>query len=317
MQDDEMSQLVPGRSSYGLLSKCLNFIDPIDDLTYKKIQENIQGIGSTVLPSLIEGTVLMLGAASAGLHLEPGALWYQVPLLYSGLYLTQNILTRLCSIISNCTNDHIFLKDPNLEFSLRVHGVRLMRALLFALGDFPRNLLMHEAGHAVAASALYQNATPEMYIRGGYFFPQASYTNYSGNWSLTSFGERVGVNNSRTTLAAMGTGADIISILLELTLAQIASRRKYSEMALYIRASALLLIIADMAQAIDALNDNHCPDQSDYCEGLSPELMIGLLVGLTFSYQLILSISSCCRNNVEEAYILVNDDSETNSIHKP
>ena len=74
---------------------------------------------------------------------------------------------------------------------------------------------LHECGHALAATALYKNADPEISFS---FDPTLSWFSFGGRCkytasTLSALGKRLGSSNSEALVAAAGPATDIISLL--------------------------------------------------------------------------------------------------------
>ena len=70
-----------------------------------------------------------------------------------------------------------------------------------------RTVLIHEGGHALTGMALFKNANPTIRYDYSIFCPVGGSTSFNRTLELSSWGEKIGFNNSRTLVKGMGTGA--------------------------------------------------------------------------------------------------------------
>lgn len=115
-----------------------------------------------------------------------------------------------------------------------------------ALDVMTRNLLIHEAGHAFAAKAIYWQANPKITV----FFMHA-HTEFKTN-KLTAFGQSLGNDYARAFVTAAGTGAAIVDASANLILAH-SIRKKNPELSRHLRWMAGLSVVSHMFYAISAM----------------------------------------------------------------
>jgi len=292
--------------TYPKASKYITFFAPIDD---DALDNDDRSVGKKLLcdafvPNLIETPFVLglTGFATTYLnHLDTFIPWYRNPLLYSSMYTSINLISRIVMNTDLCIKKTFCLpNNPKTERAMKIQGARLCRSVLFALANDPINIVTHEGGHSLTALAVYENAQPKIYLKGGLFMPDGGYTRISSN-KLSALGETIGTNNSAILFNANGSTADMVGALFKLMCAQIVSN-KFPEIALYLRVDVFLIVMKDILYALAAYDNSNCydnykPKTSDFCslkeEGISPALMVAAMAGLMLIVQLGLSLTSC------------------------
>jgi len=123
-------------------------------------------------------------------------------------------------------------------------------------------IFLHECGHALAATLLYQNANPKINVT----FPGG--VCHFNNTYLSSLGSWFGRSNSAALVAAAGPIVDIISML---AITKLTRSKKYAAQLMSWKAFGLALY------SLSALV--HCYDAHDFCQVRSHggQLAYGLL----------------------------------------
>jgi len=296
---DENKSLITKDNS--CLNKCLTFFTPVDSeeiiADTRSFKQKI--IPDIIAPSIAESVFTIGFSLYVSSNLGPYAnKWYQRPVFYSGLYTLINTLSRIYNSSDNFRKN-ILLEDPEIEIRLKTQVARILRSCLFTLGDASRVLALHEFFHALAGYIVYKNPQPTLLFDGGILIPGGGVTKFK-NRTLSAAGEKIGAQNARTFVSGMGPGGELLTILSQLTIAQVLSN-KAPQISMYLRLSSLASIVDLVIYAIGAYRDNNCEGPSDFCRlkeaGLSPTLMIAIIAGLTLVYQLTLSASSFLINN--------------------
>lgn len=307
--DDTLIPIVePQAAEVIKASKYFTFFAPIDDDAFDAdTRSYCQKIPYDVLlPSFLESVSLSL-VGFASTYLEQSTPWYRNPVLYSSIYLTANLFSRLIINTDLCIKKTFCFKNsPKNERALKVQGARCFNAASFAFANLPESFLLHEIGHLLASLAVFQNPQPKVCLKGGIFFPDGAYTYLENKTlSLSSFGEKIGTRNANRLLDGMGLGTDLIMAIIELTLAEIIVN-KFPETSLHLRLLAMTALMYDIVYAVSAFSDNTCyqnnkPLPNDFCrlneEGLSPALVLAIMAGLTLLFQLGLSVTHYLINN--------------------
>ncbi len=144
--------------------------------------------------------------------------------------------------------------EQKLAYSLKV--IKVVCPLNFAMVDInTRGLLVHEGGHCIAASVLYQNAKPLIKIypapkRGNPLWFFTGEANWS-NKEMTTLGQTLGRKNSHLIAAGAGTGCALISIIAMLTLSH-KNKQKHPERSRYLLASAIATTVQHIFYALSA-----------------------------------------------------------------
>lgn len=108
-------------------------------------------------------------------------------------------------------------------------------------------VLRHEAGHAIAAIALYQNSKPKIVVNGP--FNGGVTTFYPG--ALTKLGESVGRKNVELIVAGAGAGISILFSCISLVLSR-KFRDSHPQLSRYFLSSAIAGVVHHVFYAISA-----------------------------------------------------------------
>jgi hypothetical protein len=154
---------------------------------------------------------------------------------------------------SGGNEDEIRKLERYLAFSLKV--VKVVCPFNFAIVDInTRGLIMHEAGHFLAASALYKNANPSVKLypgkTGNPLWLFTGETTWS-NKELTPFGQSIGSQNSEMIAAGAGAGISLLGSIILLTLSY-KYRHTKPELSRYFLASAIATIVQHIFYALSA-----------------------------------------------------------------
>ncbi len=109
-----------------------------------------------------------------------------------------------------------------------------------------RNVIVHEAGHALAALAVYQNASPKIAIYPG-MGGATSYYNDNLSW----FGKLLGRKNSDLLVCGAGAAMAILFSIGSLAAAKRCSSDK-PELKMYLIATAIVSIVQHIFYALTA-----------------------------------------------------------------
>jgi hypothetical protein len=122
----------------------------------------------------------------------------------------------------------------------------LFPAPLALLDCTTRDVVVHELGHAVAASALFQNASPSITV-----YPlMGGATSYHDN-ELTSFGKFIGAKNAERIVSGAGAGAAVLFSTASLLYAKNHCEDN-SELQMYLTATATHSIVQHVIYALSA-----------------------------------------------------------------
>lgn len=145
------------------------------------------------------------------------------------------------------------------------------------LANSTTDTLIHEGGHALAASALYQNPKPKIEIlpfKGGvtswYMTP------------LSKLGEFFGAKNSRLIVSAAGPAAGILASTVELGIAH-SCRKKHPRLSRYLNVMAIVNIAQHVLYAASAFAVKNAPGHDFvflWLGGIHPVASIVTMVAL-------------------------------------
>lgn len=144
--------------------------------------------------------------------------------------------------------------ERHLERSLKF--VKVICPLNFAIVDInTRGLVLHEAGHAVAATALYKNANPSIALypgkTGNPLWLYTGETNWS-NKEMTGLGKSLGSKGANLVTVGAGAAFSIINCIVLFTLSY-KLRKTNPELSRYFLASAIATTVQHIFYALSAL----------------------------------------------------------------
>ncbi len=190
------------------------------------------------------------------LFLEKAASCYSILLLtnvslnrVAGACIVLNLFSECLRAYLNCRQSH--QNDPNRSksgYHLFLKVIEWIPPTNFALlFGTTGNLLLHEAGHVVAASAVYNNLESQITITG-LFRAATSWTRIG----TTFFGDLMGELNARLFVCVAGslTATFIASIAL---VASVYYKDRFPELSKYVILSALVTIAYQILYALSAL----------------------------------------------------------------
>lgn len=120
--------------------------------------------------------------------------------------------------------------------------------LTYSMVDvYSRNVLVHEAGHALAAMACYKNANPRVVILP----PDGGYTEYQAG-PLTRFGEKIGSKASNVLVSGAGAGLALICSASQI-FASHKLQKSHPALSKYLFFTALFSIFQHITYALTAL----------------------------------------------------------------
>lgn len=120
--------------------------------------------------------------------------------------------------------------------------------LTYSMVDvFSRNVLIHEAGHAMASLACYKGASPKVVILP----PEGGYTEYREG-PLTRFGEKLGKSASNTFVSAAGPGLALMCSLTQI-FASHKMQKSHPNLSKYLFFTAVVSIFQHVTYALTAL----------------------------------------------------------------
>ncbi|MBI5274435.1 MAG: hypothetical protein HY860_05215 [Chlamydiales bacterium] len=107
--------------------------------------------------------------------------------------------------------------------------------------------LIHEEGHALTANLLFQHAKPNITITG----PGSGYTQW---WplSLSTLGEKIGLDNAKLMVSAGGSGLAVLSTL-GLIVAAHCLQKNHPQISKHLYAMAFMNVITTAIYALSAL----------------------------------------------------------------
>lgn len=128
--------------------------------------------------------------------------------------------------------------------------VAVVCPVTFSIVDMnTRNLVTHEAGHALAAMAMYKNAHPKITITQTFPFNEG-YTEWR-NRELSALGQSVGPKNANIACVAGGTGLSILFSTIALGLSH-KYRKSHPELSRYFLVSAITSFMHHILYALSA-----------------------------------------------------------------
>jgi hypothetical protein len=120
--------------------------------------------------------------------------------------------------------------------------------LTYSMVDvYSRNVLVHEAGHALAAMACYKNANPKVVILP----PDGGYTQYQEG-PLTRFGQTIGSRASNVLVSGAGAGLALFSSVVQIS-ASHKLEKSHPALSKYLFFSAIFSIVQHITYALTAL----------------------------------------------------------------
>lgn len=121
-------------------------------------------------------------------------------------------------------------------------------------------MLVHEAGHAAAAVAVYQHAHPRIEILPG----GGGLTSYRAG-ALTRLGKYLGKKNSNLCIAAAGPAFSIITAIAQIALSH-KLKKDHPEAAKYLLAAGISNIASHIIYALSALLQKHKNPGHDFLQ---------------------------------------------------
>lgn len=194
-----------------------------------------------VKPILIElGAAIAINAAVIAFF--PATL--SVTLITAGLvsYALPNLIYTVHAIYNG-----IITSEKDLDGKLRKTQLLSRLSLANIMGAAGPNLIIHEAGHALAAYNLFKNARPRFWIR--YF--EGGATTYTISNKLTALGSLLGKQHCILLIAAAGVIASTIFVMFEMT----ASRklgRQHSILSEYMKLHAISYLFNEVCYGLTA-----------------------------------------------------------------
>lgn len=161
--------------------------------------------------------------------------------------------------------------------------------------DATTNALIHEAGHAFAALAVYQNPQPRIEI-----FPAGGGVTYHVYSPLTRLGEYLGFQGSETFISAAGAGLGIISAAIMIGMSH-AIKKDHPQLSLYLLCSAICTIAHHVIYALSALWETSPSSGHDFVAvwkygGIHPVVSVICMVALPILVKLTLYAISSYRS---------------------
>jgi hypothetical protein len=114
-----------------------------------------------------------------------------------------------------------------------------------------RDLVTHEAGHALASLAMYKNARPEISINADNPLNASGVTRYYPQ-KLTSLGEKVGSDNASLIVGGAGAALSLTFSILNIVVAH-KLKDTHPKLSLYFLVSAITSIARHVIYALSAL----------------------------------------------------------------
>jgi hypothetical protein len=181
--------------------------------------------------------------------------------------------------LSEKDRKRVQLLEARLEISQNV--VKIFCPIIYTNIDMcTRSLMTHEAGHAIAALALYKNSNPVISIYPAHawspFWSFTGDTTWKNN-QLSSLGELIGRKASNLVCVAAGSGLAVISSIFGLAIA-----KKYEdsnpELSSYFLASSISTIAQHVIYALSAFWESSANKFHDFLQlwagGINPVVSV-------------------------------------------
>lgn len=169
------------------------------------------------------------------------------------------------------------------------------------LDSTTRDVLIHESGHAAAASVLYKNADPKITV-----FPLRGGVTEMCVDELSRVGRLIGDKTSRLVLAAAGPAAAVFTSTLHFGLARYYDK-SHPTLSRYLRVTAVVSLIWHSLYALTALSPQFHTPGHDFVAlwigGIHPLASIASMVAFPIIVKIGLSIyDSCKKQNAQGSY---------------
>lgn len=160
------------------------------------------------------------------------------------------------------------------------------------LDSTTRDVVIHEGGHALAASALYKNANPKITV-----MPlQGGVTTFWIN-GLTKVGKFFGEKGSRLIVAGAGPAAAVLADTIHIGVAHVI-RKTHPTLSSYLKITAIISLIGHVMYALSALSIKQQMPGHDFVAlwmgGIHPVASIVAMVALP----LIVKLGLCAYDHI-------------------
>lgn len=160
------------------------------------------------------------------------------------------------------------------------------------LDSTTRDVVIHEGGHALAASALYKNANPQITV-----MPlQGGVTSFWIN-GLTKVGKFFGEKGSRLIVAGAGPAAAVLADSIQIGVAHVI-KKTHPTMSRYLKVTAIFSLFGHVMYALSALSTKQQMPGHDFVAlwmgGIHPVASIVAMVALP----LIVKLGLCAYDHI-------------------
>jgi hypothetical protein len=183
-------------------------------------------------------------------------------------------------------------RDPNVQRTLKIASAiygYVAPLLLSPLILASAHLLVHEAGHFLAAKLLFSNAAPKITITAfGDGLTSYAYA------PLSALGRRLGIARSYLLISAAGPAASVLASSLSTCLSHCV-RKSYPNLRRYLLVAAIINLASELLYALEPLTKSNLPSSHDYAYlkagGIHPLASAATIVALPLVAFLLTSVS--------------------------